>query len=387
MATIRILAARDVPGVAALLMRTYPGQRWSTHAACEAYLREILFDSPWRELALPSWVAEEDGWIRGCYGILPRPMRFRGRPIRAAVGCVFMVDPGPRRGLVALQLAKAGLTGPQDLTLADGANDEARHAWAGIGGSVSVLNSMHWTRPLRPAGYLLALLEERALGPRLLARAARPLGAAVDMLAGRARPNRFLREPADAVEEPLEPETMFEHLPRMLRGCALQPEYDRRSLAWVIDQAARKSQYGELRGRCVRAPGGPVIGWYLYYLKPGATGEVVQLAAAGGAMDRVLQRLLADAWRHGASAVHGRLDARWARELCARHCWLRTDSTWTLAHSRTPEITAAILQGDSYLSRLDGEWLLGASDGGAARTVAAAPYSNGVHAMPARQRG
>src|SRR5206468_12935959 len=64
-----------------------------------------------------------------------------------------------RQGLTMLQLVKAALSGPQDLFLADGANDQARRVWQTIGGTVPLLYNLHWTRPLRPARYLLSLLE------------------------------------------------------------------------------------------------------------------------------------------------------------------------------------------------------------------------------------
>jgi hypothetical protein len=69
-----------------------------------------------------------------------------------------------------------------------------------------------------------------------------------------------------------------------------------------------------------------------------------------------LQRLLADAWRHGAVAVRGRLDPRHVQELSDQHCWLRQEGPRTLAHSRDAEIMAAIQLGDATLSRLEGEW-------------------------------
>ena len=86
--------------------------------------------------------------------------------------------------------------------------------------------------------------------------------------------------------------------------------------------------------------------------------EVVQVAASRGSFDLVLQRLLADAWRHGAAAVRGRLDPRYVEDLSDRHCWFVRDSTWTLFHSRYPDVVAAIQQGDAFLSRLEGEWWL-----------------------------
>lgn len=356
MATIRVLTQNDIPGVAALFARVYPDYRWRSQTACESYFAEMLFENPWRDLALPSWVAEEGGRISGCYAVIARPMVFRGRPIRVAVGCQIMVDPDKRHSFTALQLAQACISGPQDLTLADGATDQTRRGWLGIGGAVPLLNALHWTRPLRPARYVLSVVEERTAFPRLLTFAARPLGAVADALAARVRSNRFLREGTDLTEEPLDSATMLAHLPDVLRGYALQPVYDARTHAWLLEQAARKTRHGTLRARAVRDGRRRLIGWYLYYLLPGKASEVLQIAAVPGAFDRVLERLLADAWRHGAAAVRGRVEPRFVKELSDRHCWLRTDGTWTLVHSRHPDIMAAIHQGDAFLSRLEGEW-------------------------------
>src|SRR5207249_125464 len=84
----------------------------------------------------------------------------------------------------------------------------------------------------------------------------------------------------------------------------------------------------------------------------GAVGDVIQIAARSGSCDRVLQRLVADAWRHGAAALRGRLDPRHVQEFSDPRCWLRTGGSWTLVHSRHAEILAAIRQGDAFLSRL-----------------------------------
>lgn len=363
MAAVHLFAERHAPAVAALFARAYPQHRWASQAACESYFREMFFDNPWRDPELPSWVAEDDGRVCGFYGVIPRPMLFRGRPIRVAVLCQTMVDPDRRAGLTAARLVKACLSGPQDLTLADGAHEVSRRLWLGIGGAAPLLYGMHWTRPLRPARYALQLLQARAAVPSALTLAARPLGALADALAARSRPNRFYREQDGLAEEALDPATMLAHLPEAFDGSALRPVYDERSLTWLLEQAARKKRHGALRARAVLDDARRVIGWYLYYVLAGGASEVVQVAACNGSFDRVLQRLLADAWRHGVAAVRGRLEPRYAQELSDRHCWMRRDGSVTLVHSRHADILASIEQGDAFLSRLEGEWWLRWTDG------------------------
>src|SRR5690242_4205313 len=189
MTTLRTFAADDIPAAAELFGRVYPEQRWTSPAACEAYFHEMLFDNPWRDLGLPSWVAEEDGRMAGFAGVMPRRMLFRGRPIRVAVGCQFMVDPNRRSGLTALQLARAALSGPQDLFIADRANDPTRQLWPRLGGTAPLLYNLHCTRRLRPARSALSRQGERRVLPHLLALPERPLDAVPDAGPARLHPN------------------------------------------------------------------------------------------------------------------------------------------------------------------------------------------------------
>jgi hypothetical protein len=192
----------------------------------------------------------------------------------------------------------------------------------------------------------------------VIARWARPLATPVDAIFARLHPNRFPSGETDLTEEPLDPAAMLAHLPDMVAGRALQPAYDSRELAWLLEQAARKTRHGKLRARAVLDRGPRLIGWYLYYVEANGVAEVLQIAARNDCFDSVLQRLLADAWRNRAAAVRGRLDPRYIQELSDRHCWLRREGTWTLVHSRHDDVRAAILQGAAFLSRLEGEWWL-----------------------------
>jgi hypothetical protein len=303
-------------------------------------------------------VAEQDGRIIGMQAVMPRPMRFQGRPLRVAVSCQFMVDPDKRRSLVALQLMKAYLSGPQDLSIADGASDQSMRLWIKLGGTAPLLYSLHWTRLLRPARYLLSLLENRGAITRPVTLVARPFCAIADALFARVLPSRFLREDDEFTDDTLDPAAMLSHFPDFMGGAALQPVYDASSLAWLLDQTARKKRHGKLRSRAVLDGKRQLIGWYLYYLNAGGVSEVVQIAALDGAFDQVLKRLLADAWKNGVAALRGRLEPRFLQELSEHNCWLRCQGPWTLIHSRHADIVAAMQQGDAFLSRLEGEWWL-----------------------------
>jgi hypothetical protein len=353
-AKLRHLTEEDLPAVVGLFERVYPERRWPSRQDCERYFREIFFANPWRDLELPSWVAEEHGTTVGFAGVLPRRMLFGTRSLRVAVGSQLMVHPEWRPSLLATHLLKRVLAGPQDLIITDGANEQVKRLWLAVGGTIPVLQNLDWTRLLRPTRYALALLEKRGRGP--LHFAARAPCALMDSVAARLKPNRFDDEDDGLADEALDAGGMLEHLPVVMNGeHPLRSQYDRDSLAWVFSQAARKTRHGRLRARAVLEHG-RLLGWFIYYARPGAINEVLQLAACEGGFDRVLRRLFSDAWRQGATAVRGRLEPWQMQQLSDRHCWMRREGPWTLIHSRHADLVTAIERGTAGISRLDGEW-------------------------------
>lgn len=357
MASVRQFTEQDIPSVVGLFEQVYPQHRWSSRAACENYFREIFFRSPWHHLELPSWVAEQRGEVAGFAGVVPRQMQFDGRPLRVGVGTQFMVHPAARHSLIALQLAKALMSGPHDLFMTDGSNEQARKLWLGTGGAVPILPNLDWTRLLRPARYVLSLLD-RSGGRRKLLQAARAPCVLVDAVAARLRQNRFARLDEGLTDEPLDAQRMLAHTAEIAAGNgALRPLYDQRSLSWLLEQAALKLRHGRLRARAV-LEGDRLLGWFIYYASPGAVNEVLQIKARDDCFERVLQRLLVDAWRQGATALRGRLDPDHVQELSDRHCWFRREGAWTLIHSRHSDVVSAIERGAAAFTRLDGEWWL-----------------------------
>src|SRR5207247_934909 len=178
------------------------GPRGRTDAAgldsYPTYFTRVFLDNPSRDVRLSSLVCEEGGGrIVGFLGVVPRGMSMNGERLLAAISSQFVVDPAGQAGLVAVRLAKAFLDGPQDLSISDEATDVSRRIWEGLGGTTSLLHSLHWTRPLRPARLALSLLRNRGrVAP--FAVAAGPLARIVGALATRI-PGSHFRQSAPRV--------------------------------------------------------------------------------------------------------------------------------------------------------------------------------------------
>jgi len=129
-ARIRPFASDDVGQVARLhhsLYRCSEDYSRDMDLAYASFFHDVYLGNPWYEEELSSLVYEDaDGKITGFLGVMPRSMRIDGRPVQAAVSSMFMVEPNSRSSLAALQLMKAFMSGPQDLSLADEATEGAR---------------------------------------------------------------------------------------------------------------------------------------------------------------------------------------------------------------------------------------------------------------------
>ncbi len=293
MGHIRQFAPDDIPAIVALRRRTFEQSERPTADDLSGYLERIFFRNPWCNEGIPSLVYRNGaGEIAGFMGVVARPATFQNRPI---------------------------------------------------------LQSLHWTQPLRPARFYAGRLAQR-LRARALAWGLRPVSWAVDGLTARWPPARGLHE------APLTAALMAAHLPDLLGQVALQPQYDERSLRWLLDQLTATKTRGELRGVAVRSADGSLVGWYLYYANAGGVGQVVQVVARQGQDGDVLQCLFHDAWEEGLVALQGRLEPWLLPALGARGALLARDGPWVLVQSQCPELAAAIHRGDACLSRLDGEW-------------------------------
>ena len=353
---LRPFRADDIPDLVALRRRTFRYGERETPEALAAYCEEVFCRHPWQDDELPSLVYEdESGRFAGFLGVIPRPMRFHGETIRAAIGTQLMVAP-ESRGLAGLRIARAFIEGPQDLSISDTANDVARRLWRSVGGSVSTLHGLSWTLPLRPARHFAAQLSA-SLSWRAGAYALRPALTAIDATFARLPGRHRKRIPAGHLE-PFDAAVAIAMLEGELAGMALKPAHTEQALQWLVARAAEKRQFGSLRSAMVRDRAGEAAGWFLYYSAPGNIAQVLQVAARASREALVFSHLKHDAWLNGARAIGGRCAAPFLPELQASGGALRMTGPWVLYHTPRPEIALEIERGTAMLSRLDGEWWL-----------------------------
>jgi hypothetical protein len=324
----------------------------------EGYFTQVFLENPSRDASLPSLVYEDDdGRIVGFLGVVPRRMSLNGEALKAAICSQLVVDAASRRANVAVQLAGTFLDGPQDVSICDEADDAARTLWEQLGGTTALLQSIYWTRPLRPARLALSFLRQRhALAP--LAAVAGPPLLLVDALAARMPHSLFFQpHPGDAAEDLRASETV---LPRMAEFAPdlLRVEYDDRMFEWLLQRASERRGDGVIHKTVVRS-GETIRGWYLYHLDGRGAANVLQIAVKPSSVREVLDCLFHDAWQHGATAVTGRLEPRLLEALSDKLCFFNRRGSWMLVNAKRRELLRAFQDGEAFFSRFDGEWSLG----------------------------
>jgi hypothetical protein len=358
---VRAFAEGDIPQVASLhqaVFKPYERQARDGRNGHHAYFKSVFLDNPWRDPDLTSLVYEEaDGRISGFLGVVPRRMSIRGQQLQAAISTQFIVAPESRNALIAVQLARTFLDGPQDLSISDEADDLARKIWEGLGGTTALLQSMHWTRPLRPARLALSFLRNRrALAP--LAALASPPSRLFDAMATRLRCSRLFQSRPHVLADALRLETVLATLPECAAG-SLRVEYDHRAFRWLLDRAVQRQPDAGLHAVLLRNQELDVIGWYLYSLLPSGVADVLQIAAKARSIDLVLDQLFYGAWVQGATAVRGRMEPRFLQAFSDKYCLFHRRGPWMLVSAKKPDVVRAFAEGDVFFSRFDGEWCLG----------------------------
>jgi hypothetical protein len=354
--TIREFVRDDIGPAADLWMRLVGERTEPAPPSLKEYFERIYFGNPWYDREVPSYVYEDGGRILGFLGAMQRPMMFRGQSIRAAVLCGVMVDKIENRRQTATAMMQKFVDGPQDLSFTDCARPAAVRIWQACGGAPAFIYCLDWTRLLRPTRHLMGLASRRK-GMRVAAAVAAPLLSAVDAAAARAPFGPFRAPAGEAAEmDEASPETLIDCIAEFTGDKALRPRLDAAGFDWLLSALSQSFRRERLHSVVVRGEGGRRVGWFVYYLEPGGTAQVLQLGGKASEIRPVLDSLFHHASREGAVAVTGQAIPELVYALSESHCRFRSLSLGMLVHARHQEIVNAIHRGDAFLSRSEGEW-------------------------------
>lgn len=355
MTGIRALERADLPRVSALFELVMRSGREEPNPRVAEYFSRVVLDDPWADPEIPSLVhTDADGGIVGFIAASTRRMRLDGRAVRMAVSSNLVAHPDWRSRGVGVLLNRKLLAGPQELTVADRANDDSRALWTRLGGQELLGSSVGWWRILRAGALAGALVDRRAPA---LGRGARLVGAPLDALSARLGHLGSPPPPDPAGgTELLTPELLAEQVAAAGRRLRLHPDYDPEWLGWAFAELGALSDRGQLTARLVRGSTGRVLGWFLYLLPPAGVAEVVQVGTTGDP-GPVLDHLVRCAHDEGAAAVTGRLEPVTAGLLGSPGVLVRRGAR-ALVHSADPAVLGLLSSSTSLCSVLDGEWLV-----------------------------
>jgi hypothetical protein len=359
--SVRPLAEVDIPQVADLYWSYMRRRNGAAPLGLQPFLRELYFTNPFSDSAAPSLVYEDkNGRVVGFLGGVGRKMSVCGQTIRAAFGGNLVVHPDARSGIAAPRLLSTFLSSGHDLAITDSANEITRKILDRLKFRTIPALNIHWMRPLRPTHYAVHGLS-RATGGAVgaaLKLAAKPFCSVADGMAARfsGSPFRLTKSALQGTE--LDLETLLQCLVEFRKGYSLWAEYDAHSLQWLLSFMERRRKRGNLRKVVLRDESQKIVGWYIYYVKRGAVGEVVQIGGEPKLTKDILSHLFYDAWEQGVIGLHGVVDIRRMADFSDKGCFFTCRGGWTIARSEKPEILEVMERGDAFLSRLDGEWAL-----------------------------
>jgi hypothetical protein len=352
---IRPLQADDIAAVCALFSRTFrPGAAIRSDELAEA-VRETYLTAPAYRPDRGSLVhVDEGGRINGFLGLINITLRLGERVLQAGVMSAYMADVDHKANPpIGLALVRAAQRLPLDLIFSDTANRTSLDISQALNFNVMPLQSLEWTKVLRPIGtgtYLLTR-KRRTLGDWL----ARPAGALDAVLSRHPVFQVNDRRLKGTVSRPLTIERFVDGAAAFLDPSMLRPAWDAPELTWIVTQASRQMKSGTLHMREVVDRGGRVAGMYLVYARRGGVAVTLQLLARPGREEMVVGDMLHQAKLLGAVAVKGAGSAMLFEGLMRHQGVIYRHVMSCLVWAADPDVAAAIRGGRAQLGGLAGE--------------------------------
>lgn len=349
--TVRECRREDVPIVAGMFARVFQRGKDVPGSELPRYFENILFPDASNDSRSRVFL-DAQGDVRGFIGIWPRRMVLHGRTIEAAIAGSMMVDQPEAHPTAGARLLRAYLSGPQELSFSETANDISQRMWEKVGGQRLPAASLDWLRVLRPAGFAVALAG-MAFRP---ASVFSPVASGFDRLVEASGRNP-LTAPQDTFgyrDAEITNAELAELIPTLSDSYGLHPDWHSPELSLLLAHAESKERYGDIYRRVVHAPGRGPVGCFLYYGRRGRIARVLQVVALPDAVGATLDSLFRHAASAGCVAVRGRTDATLLDALIARRCVLFHGGAMVI-HARNKALLEEVRQARSLLTGLAGE--------------------------------
>jgi len=350
---VRRATVEDMPAVGRLFQKVFRNSDEAPSGESIAYMQRVFIAPPGRQPDISSLVNEgDDGEVNGFIGILAMPFLVDGAKRHAAFAGTLMVDRRARDPLIGARLLRAFQAGQQDITLSETANEVSQNMWRRLRGTVLSDYSLEWIRVFRPAGFVIA---SAAMTKPALERI-RFMAAPFDYLAGRL--TTFAPKAAGDMltDRTIDDDTLVDMLIRFTAQYRVRPDWAAMDLKGMLADARRKSRYGEMFQYTVKRGETP-IGIFVYHARPGGIGHVLQIAAAPGRMQDVVDRLFFHAAQRGLAGLRGRTQPALLEALLLKNCCFIHRSA-TVALSKDAVFAECVARGDAFINGLAGEtWI------------------------------
>lgn len=354
---IRDFDPGDAAAVASLWQYWFRGKSRQPDAGLVDLVRRIYVENPGVDDEIKSLVAVDDnGRILGFLGVSVTDVSIDGRPGKMAGVFPSVVDPDAPTTVAAFLLRKF-MAGPQDFTFSDGGHTKFERIWELLGGRILQLQSMRWIKVFRPSRVALSNVSSRLKAVATLEPLLKYVAGGSDLfLSATLRGRLAVTEAGEAYSvQPLTPALMASISEDILKQSRLRPIYREQQVAWQQKEMTKIVEQGEFRARLVRAANGSPVGWYIYYLNPGAISRVYSIEARPGHLDGVLGSLFWEADSEGAGALIGRMEPRLRGPLHRAGAFVHNGGSLQMAHSRDQTLIDDAELGRLAFSRLQGE--------------------------------
>ncbi|MHB2166126.1 hypothetical protein [Alsobacter sp. R-9] len=350
---IRELQSTDLEAVASLFLSVFRHAAGQSSQELVAYLRTIYLEHPWRRPDHGSMVAvSEDGNIDAFIGVLPVPMIHNEKIVQASVCTALMVDPDASSKMAGPQLLRAYLRRDHELSFTDNAAPVSEAMWQRLKGRVLGAESLYFRLVLRPADYMIDEVRQRLPFPvAAILTSVLPL---LRRLTNKNRPSLVLTDPGQWTVDEATDDELIDAIPTLQSHQALRPAWDQTALQWILERAAERKDSGTFRRLIVRDSRGTAVGAALYFVKAKHRAEVLDTFFHPQYVDWLLDALITDAFKQGASRLEGKLQQALILSLGHRGATFRLGSA-SLVYSSDAEVVRAVESGNARLGGLAGE--------------------------------